>query len=93
MPGYSYKCGKCKHIIQMTLPISTDPKKRFACECGYLMKRIIAGGASFKGFKVFAGDWFKKEYGFDIADRPTTKAEFQRDVKRAEEKHKRDMEC
>ena len=66
MPGYSYKCGKCKHIVKLPLPMGTDPKKRFACQCGYLMKRIITPGASFKGFKVFAGDWVRKTYGYDI---------------------------
>jgi len=75
------------------LSISTDPKKLFPCECGYTMKRIIRTGASFKGFKTFAGDWFKKTYGYDFGEKATTRAEFQKDIRRAEEKHKRDMEC
>lgn len=68
MPNYAYRCGKCKQITTKSLPISTDPRQAFACECGYLMKRIIVSGALFpeKVGKVWAGDWFKKTYGHDI---------------------------
>ena len=70
MPGYSYKCGKCKQITMLELPISTDPDKRFGCECGYLMKRVIAVVPQFpkEVGKVFAGDWFKKTYGSELGE-------------------------
>ena len=69
MPNYVYKCKSCENKITITLPISTDPKLRFPCvECGCESKRIIVSGAQWKGFKTFAGDWFKKTYGFDMAD-------------------------
>lgn len=77
MPNYWYKCGKCKATVEKSLPISTDPKKRFECECGYLMKRIIRPGAQFpkEVGKVWAGDWFKKTYGTDIGEEARRKAD------------------
>lgn len=71
MPNYHYKCGECKGIAKMDLPISTDPKKTFRCfECGYAMRRIIVSGAQFpeKVGRVWAGDWFKKTYGHDMTE-------------------------
>jgi len=77
MPNYSYKCCKCKKIDSMTLPISTDPKLLFPCECGYTMRRIITLGAKFpeKVGRVWAGDWFKKTYGFDMGDAASRKGQ------------------
>lgn len=96
MPKYTYKCPRCEDTFEVTLPMSADPKKLLNYPghknmCLGLFKRIITPGASFKGFKVFAGDWFKKTYGFDIGEKETTKAELQKDCRRAEEKHKREM--
>ena len=68
MPEYNYRCCECKQVTSLFLPISTDPKEIQVCECGWAMKRIITGTFSFKGFKTFAGDWFKKAYGHDMAD-------------------------
>lgn len=77
MPGYHYKCCKCKGITKLELPISTDPKKFFGCECGYTMKRIIVAGAQFpeKVGRVWAGDWFKKTYGQDIGEAARERAD------------------
>lgn len=70
LPKYSYKCCECKSIVKINLPISTDPKQLYECECGYSMKRIITPGAQFpeKVGKVWAGDWFRKTYGHDIGE-------------------------
>ena len=70
MPNYAYKCCKCKSIVKRNLPISTDPKKLFNCECGYTTSRIIVPGALFPETvgRVWAGDWFKKQYGRDIGE-------------------------
>lgn len=98
MPNYTYKCPRCEDTFKVSLPISSDPNKLLNHPghknmCLGLFKRAIVPGASFKGFKVFAGDWFKKTYGYDIGERETTKAEFQRDMRMAEEKHNRDVGC
>ncbi len=98
MPNYLYKCSNCKDIIDINLPMSFEPTEMIFNSghkkvCVGRFKRIMRKPGAVKGFKVFAGDWFKKEYGFDIGEKETTKAEFQRDVKLAGEKHKRDMEC
>jgi len=74
MPNYTYRCCKCKQITILNLPISTDPKAIQACECGYTMRRIIASTPAFNGFKVWAGDWFKKTYGHDITEGAQRKA-------------------
>ncbi len=71
MPNYHYKCCKCAVIVKKKLPISTDPSMLVGCECGYTMKRIIVSGAQFpeKVGKVFAADWFKKQYGHELGER------------------------
>lgn len=69
MPNYHYRCDSCNRLSQIKLPISYDPKIKQACSsCDGLMTRIIKSKPRIKGFKVFAGDWFKKTYGHDIAD-------------------------
>ena len=106
MPNYIYKCTECDFTKTIELSISFNPKKKLLCNmCSdehpdvrpypeFTMTRRI-GKPSFPANcnKVFAGDWFKKTYGYDIGDRATTRAELQRDIKKAEEKHKRDTEC
>lgn len=76
MPNYHYKCCECKEVVEVTLPISTDPKAPLSCECGYTMSRIIVAGAQFpeKVGKVWAGDWFKKTYGRDMSEEATRRA-------------------
>ena len=68
MPNYAYKCCECEKVDLINLPISTDPKYLFLCDCGHNMHRIIISGAQFpeKVGRVYAGDWFKKTYGHDI---------------------------
>jgi len=70
MPNYHYKCCKCYTIVKFDLPISTDPKKKMCCECGYTMGRIIVSGAQFPETvgRVWADDWFKKTYGRDMSE-------------------------
>lgn len=69
MPNYIYKCCKCKQKTKLNLPISTDPKKFFACRCGYTMHRtIVVAQFPEKVGKVWAGDWFQKTYGHDISE-------------------------
>lgn len=77
--------------------MSHDPKMLFSPPghknvCFGFFKRIMRNPSAVKGFKVFAGDWFKKQYGHEMGERATTRAEFQRDLKKAEEKHKRETE-
>lgn len=84
MPNYLYKCCECKEIVDLTLPISTDPKELFTCPCGYTMKRIMRAPGAFKGFKVYAGDWFKKTYGHDLRTPYEDKVRQQEDRKTLE---------
>lgn len=74
MPNYNYRCCKCKQITELALPISTDPKKLLGCECGYTMRRVMRVPGAVKGFKTFAGDWFKKTYGHDVGEAYEDKA-------------------
>jgi len=72
MPNFLYKCELCKDIIDIPLPISFDPKETINHPghkniCLGLFKRIMRAPGAVKGFKTFAGDWFKKTYGHDIA--------------------------
>lgn len=99
MPNYIYRCIECNHKYICQLPISFDPKIKLACRYShngteFTMTRRI-GTPSFPSNcnKVFAGDWFKKTYGFEIGEKETTKAEFQKDARLAEQKYKRDMGC
>ena len=73
MNNYLYKCTVCEDKIDIALPISSDPKQllenpghRVVCEGSY--KRIMRPFGQIKGLRVFAGDWFKKTYGHDMAE-------------------------
>lgn len=68
MPNYHHRCAECDEVTVLNLPISTDPAAPQKCECGGNMKRIIASAPAAHGFKVWAGDWFKKTYGHDMAE-------------------------
>lgn len=89
MPNYHYRCCKCKQVAVLNLPISTDPSELQSCDCGYTMRRIIASTPAFKGFKVFAGDWFEKEYGHDMAEgaakRVEARKEYEKEVNELKE--------
>ena len=94
MPNYKYKCISCAHTETMFLKMSTDPKKRFDCkECDgeQSMTRRISKPAGHKGFKVWAGDWYKKTYGRDLGEgaheRASRIAEHRREVKRLRKDH------
>lgn len=71
MPKYLYKCNRCEDIVDVPLPISFDPKQFINFPghknvCLGLFWRIMRAPGAVKGFKTFAGDWFKKTYGQDI---------------------------
>lgn len=73
MPNYLYECIECEDVIDIVLPISSDPKQllenpghRIVCDGSY--KRIMRPFNSIKGLRVFAGDWFKKTYGHDMGE-------------------------
>ena len=71
MPNYRYRGLICGEYYERFLPISSDPKEQFECSCGADVCdqiRVISKSGSFKGFKVWAGDWFKKTYGHDMGD-------------------------
>lgn len=72
MPNYKYKCEKCGCVKAFILPISSDPKEPLECGlCGTKTMSRRIGRSEFprKVGKVWAGDWFKKTYGHDIAER------------------------
>ncbi|TFH22082.1 zinc ribbon domain-containing protein [Candidatus Bathyarchaeota archaeon] len=89
MPNYHYRCCHCRQVTVLNLPISTDPTSLQGCECGYTMRRMISSTPAFNGFKVWAGDWFKKIDGQDIAEGAYEK------VREREEydKNKRELEA
>lgn len=72
MPNYLYKCTECESEIWLTLPISSDPQKRYDCEeCGQghgMSRRIVKSSIPKTVGHVWAGDWFKQTYGHDMAD-------------------------
>lgn len=90
MPNYHYRCCECKNVTVLNLPISTDPKAIQECECGYTMKRIIASTPAVKGFKVWAGDWFEKEYGHDMAEGAMRRVEERKQYEKELDKLKKD---
>ena len=72
MPNYLYKCTECDDIMDIILPISSDPKQLLLSpghqvHCKGAYTRIMRPFNSIKGLRTFAGDWFKKTYGHDIA--------------------------
>ncbi len=81
MPNYLYKCNnwKCNSISELTLPISTHPGQLFTCGCGHKKSRIMRPWGAVKGFKTFAGNWFKKTYGHDIGAAAEDKAQQKED--------------
>jgi len=91
MPNYAYRCCECKNVTVLNLPISTNPKKTFACECGYTMKRVIKFIPQMPENvnKVFAGDWYKKEYGHDLGEGSLNKAQQAEDRKTLEREFRR----
>ena len=91
MPNYIYKCKVCEDIMEITLPISTDPSqcienpdRRHGGICYGLYKRIIGSTPSFKGLKTFAGDWYKKTYGIELGQGSLDKAQQAEDRKTLE---------
>lgn len=78
MSNYLYKCEVCEDIIDINLPMSSDPKyplnlkghKKSGDEnfCYGFFRRIMRPWGQVKGFKTFAGDWYKKTYGKDIME-------------------------
>lgn len=94
MPNYTYKCINCETELRRFLSISSDPSELRECPtCGpEMMKRIIRSIATWKGFKVFAGDWFEKRYGFDLAEPDLEKSKRNKELldekKELEQEHK-----
>ena len=96
MPNYLYKCNICETIYDIFLPISHDPKLLYKCEqnkCNGLCNRIMRQWGAVKGFKVFAGDWFKKKYGHDIGESAEDKIQQKKDWETLEQQFKKDKEC
>jgi len=97
MPNYSYKCCKSKLIHTIELPISFDPARTIPCECcngRYTMSRVIKLTAQFpeKVGKVWAGDWFRKTYGFDMGEQACTQKQLKEDMAKAERLYKKENE-
>lgn len=94
MPNYYYKCDRCETIYEINLPISHDPTLLYECSgdiCTGTCNRIMRAAQIPKEVgKVFAGDWFKKTYGFELGGEAMKKEDYQKDVKKAEELAKRD---
>lgn len=69
LPNYTFKCDECEDVVKKFLRLSSDPRELLDCGCGAKMRRIIVVSQipSAVG-KVWAGDWFKKTYGHDIAE-------------------------
>jgi predicted nucleic acid-binding Zn ribbon protein len=67
MPNYRYKCLSCSKERTMTLPISSDPKKRYICggKCGDLMTRRI-GKPQFTVERETVGKWYKEQTGKEL---------------------------
>lgn len=97
MPNYLYKCTKCEDKIDITLPISSDPKQLLESPghkvyCDGLYKRIMRPFGSIKGLRVFAGEWFKKTYGHDMGEAYEDKARQKEDRETLEREYKRKNE-
>lgn len=90
MPNYHYRCTECKEVTILNLSISTDPNEPRECQCSGDMKRIIASTPPAHGFKVWAGDWFAKEYGHDIGEGAMKRVEARKEYERELDKLKRD---
>lgn len=97
MPNYLYKCNRCEDIVDLAMPISTDPKQFWNHPghknvCLGLFYRIMRAPGAVKGFKVFAGDWFKKTYGHDLGETYEDKARQADDRKTLEREHRKNNE-
>jgi len=71
MPNYLYKCEHCKHVVDITLPLSYDPKKTVNSPghknvCFGVFKRIMRSPSTFTLKKARLGDWFKKQTGEEL---------------------------
>jgi putative FmdB family regulatory protein len=85
MPNYKYYCPDCDVAAEKTLLISSDPKEKLQCgSCKKLtMERRISLPARPMGFKVWAGDWYKKTYGQEIGERDKNYASEQAKIDKA----------
>lgn len=94
MPNFVFKCQICDGAVELILPLNSNMLKLICPDCRQqAMRRIIAPNfGGFKGFKIRAGDWFKKTYGFDMAERPYSRKAFQEDLKKAERLHKKESQ-
>lgn len=93
--NYKYRCLNCDTVAIIPLPISFEPKKKLKCEeCDKeeMVRRILRCQFPEKVGKVYAGDWFKKTYGYDIREPYEDKARQKEDMREMEKKIKRQME-
>lgn len=75
MPNYTYKgsqCGNyCERFVRELKTPSEDENHGAHCECGIevcFLQRTLSRPQKPGGLKVWAGDWFKKTYGFDMLE-------------------------
>ena len=73
MPDYIYKCIHCHYKTVHTLKMSFDPAKKLFCsECSNttpsMTRRIGRPSFPTNVGKVFAGDWYKKQYGHELGE-------------------------
>ena len=95
MPNYKYRCIKCDYEEKWDMPISTNPKLSLYCpSCeldGTMTRRISVAQFPKEVGKVFAGDWYKKEYGHEIGSNADDKVQQKKDwetLKRESEKER-----
>jgi hypothetical protein len=93
VPNYIYKCTECDHKEIAELPISFSPKIRLPCDDCYsghpdeeftMTRRIGTPSFPTNCNKVFAGDWYKKQYGHELGQGSMDKAQQAEDRKTLE---------
>lgn len=87
MPNYIFKCIRCHYRISVFRSISSDPSEKLWCpECNNsiektMTRRIGKPKIGKISNKVYAGDWYKKEYGHELGEGSLQKAQQQEDMK------------
>ena len=96
MPNFKYKCVDCKKEEVLTYPVGKNPNYEI-CSCGENMRTVIGITSTVltKSGRVFAGDWYKKTYGEDIAkgyEDKARQAESRKTLEKELRKQLKDME-
>lgn len=77
MPTYILRCDSCEASYEVFSKkfLDSDKLSHPCTKCDGSYRVAIGLKPSIPTGKVFAGDWFKKQYGFEMGEKDTERAE------------------